>query len=179
MFLVLVVFEFISFTYSRETLSPCEDMFKKNKRGLESNFNCLMENYNLTETLSDVILKLDQVQQVLDKITSDEGEYKASPFKNIDDILDISSDISHKDCHEKRQIIRAIRRKLEWVNVMNGKDTTLFPSLWKSDLNKPEITRDKEISPEIQMRTEVSPFLDDVRCLLANAIRNSGNKLSF
>ncbi|XP_052846361.1 uncharacterized protein LOC128258655 [Drosophila gunungcola] len=185
MLLVLVVFQVISFTSCREkgeiskTKEPfvqCEELFRNGNSNLEVTFECLMVHYNLYETLEDVIIKINQVQQKMDKIIADDQKYKPSPFKNIDDILDLRSDISNMDCQAKRQIIQAIRRKLEWHNVLNDQDTTLFAWPWKSEPIKPRIDDYIEADDisEIQLGTDPSPILDEIRCLLAKAIRNTG-----
>ncbi|XP_041674222.1 uncharacterized protein LOC121530001 [Drosophila eugracilis] len=182
---VLVVFQFISFTYSKAELreiSPCGDMFKKADSNLTTIFHCLMENYNLTATLSGVLLKMDQVEVLLDGVPTDEQKYKPSPFENIDDILDIPADVSHKDCLTKHQIMQAILRKLEWYNLMNNRDNTLYSWPWKSGAYKPKIAYKKRDEDEIsttQPEIGVSDILHEIRCLLAKAIRNTGNKLSF
>ncbi|XP_044313663.1 uncharacterized protein LOC123037392 [Drosophila rhopaloa] len=187
MLLVLVVFQFICFTCclmtwevlkNNKLITPCEELFKEVKPNLVVIFQCLMTNYNLTETLADVMLKMEQVQHKMDVIISDDQKYKASPFKNIEDILDIPTDISNKDCQTKRQIVQAIRRKLEWDNVMNDQGTTLFawPKSWKSDLSKPKfrhLIKNIATISKIQLRTEATPKLDEIRCLLAKAIRNT------
>lgn len=182
MLLVLVVLQFISFTYGSEknnqTYSECEAMTAKDEPNFAIVFQCLVANYNLNATLLDIMIKLDQFQQILNQI-SNEQEYKQSPFKKIDDILEIPSDLSGKDCQYRRQIMQAIRRKLEWYNVMDDTaESTLFDY---DDAIKPEIS---ESAPEnavskIELRTDYKMVLKEIRCLLAKSIRNTGNKLSF
>ncbi|XP_032575437.1 uncharacterized protein LOC116801252 [Drosophila sechellia] len=167
MLLVLVVLQFISFTYGSEmnnkTYSGCEAMTAKDEPNLAIVFQCLVANYNLSATLSDIMIKMDQFQQ---------EKYVQSPFQKIDDILEISSDLSGKDCQSRRQIIQAIRRKLEWYNVMDDTESSLFDY---DDAIKPEIS---ESAPEnavskIELRTDFKKVLKEIRCLLAKSIRKT------
>ncbi|XP_041563789.1 uncharacterized protein LOC121467053 [Drosophila elegans] len=160
---------------TKEPLVHCEELFRKGNSNLDVTFQCLMVHYNLYATLENVINKINQVQQKMDKTISDDQKYKPSPFKNIDDILNLCSDISNKDCQAKRQIIQAIRRKLEWHNVFNDRDTTLFAWPWKSEPIKPRIDDyiEADAISEIQLGTDPSPILDEIRCLLGKAIRNT------
>ncbi|XP_033161112.1 uncharacterized protein LOC117141648 [Drosophila mauritiana] len=117
------------------------------------------------------MIKMDQFQQVLEQISNEE-KYIQSPFKKIDDILEIPSDLTGKDCQSRRQIIQAIRRKLEWYNVMDDTESTLFDY---DDAIKPEIS---ESAPEngvskIELRTDFNKVLKEIRCLLAKSIRKS------
>nr|XP_044249855.1 uncharacterized protein LOC123002982 [Drosophila takahashii] len=183
MLLVLVFFQIISFTYgefhgmeeSTKLFLNCEEVHKDDAPNYANNFQCLMEHYNLTETLEDVMWKMNQIQQLLDQI-SDDQKYKPSPFKNIDDILEVPIEISQQNCQTKRQILQAIRRKLEWYNVMNDKKTTLFAWPSNSDVHKAAIS---SLYSKTYLSGDYTRVLNGIRCLLAKAIRNTGNKLSF
>ncbi|KAH8361496.1 hypothetical protein KR084_006069 [Drosophila pseudotakahashii] len=177
MLLVLVVFQTISFIYGEfHSMEVCEKVIEDDETNYASTFQCLRENFNLTKTLEDVMWKMNQIQQLLNQI-SDDQKYKPSPFKNIDDILKAPIGISHQNCQAKRQILRAIRRKLEWYNVMNDKETTtLFAWPSKSDVFKPEVSN---LNSNRHLMGDYPKALNGIRCLLAKAIRKTGNKLSF
>jgi len=184
MLLVLAVFHILSFTCGQYrskkevqvSFPHCESIIKDPNSNLAINFQCLMVNYNLSATLEDVILKMDKVQQHLNRISLNDQKYKPSPFKNIDDILEMPIDISNTDCQTKRQILQSIRRKLEWYNGMDEKSTTLFAWPSESSIYKPQIT---EQYSKVELRSDYSKVLNEIRCLLAKAIGNTGNKLSF
>ncbi|XP_037721966.1 uncharacterized protein LOC119554930 [Drosophila subpulchrella] len=184
MLLVLAVFSFISFTYgayrSKEEVQvsfpQCESIIKDPNSNPAINFQCLVVNYNLSATLEDVILKMDQVQQHLDRIFIDDQKYKPSPFKNIDDILEIPIDISSTDCQTKRHILQAIRRKLEWYKVMNERSPTLFAWPSESSIYKPQIS---EQYSNVELRSDYSKVMNETRCLLAKAIGNTESFAKF
>ncbi|XP_043951027.2 uncharacterized protein LOC122819041 isoform X2 [Drosophila biarmipes] len=172
---VLAALQIISFSYGqyqsttevKKSFSHCEDIIKDPDSNLALSFQCLVANYNLTATLEDVLFKMDQIQKHLNRISLEELTYKPSPFKNIDDILEMSVDISKTDCQTRQQILQGIRRKLEWHNLMNEKATTLFAWPTESSIHNPQISQQYS---KIQRRAEHSNVLSEVRCLLAKAI---------
>ncbi|XP_043649786.1 uncharacterized protein LOC122617838 [Drosophila teissieri] len=177
MLLVLVALQFLSFTHGNKkhmkSYSQCEAMSTKEEPSLAMVFQCLTAHYNLSATLSDVMTKMNQVQQYLEQNSNDQ-EYIPSPFKNLDDILDIPIDLSRKDCQYKRQIVQAIRRKLVWYNVMENKESPLFEfeDTEKIDPSEPENAPENAVS-QIDLRTDYKRVLREIRCLLAKSIRNT------
>ncbi|KRK01604.1 uncharacterized protein LOC26535347 [Drosophila yakuba] len=176
MLLVLVALQFLSFTHGSQkhmkSYSQCEAMSRKEEPSLALVFQCLTAHYNLSATLSDVMIKMNQVQQHLD-LNSNDQEYIQSPFKNLDDILDIPSDLAGKDCQYKRQIVQAIRRKLVWYNVMENKESSLFELNDDTIKIEPSEAAPENAVSQIKVRTDYKRVLREIRCLLAKSIRNT------
>ncbi|KAH8266174.1 hypothetical protein KR038_008293, partial [Drosophila bunnanda] len=84
---------------------------------------CLLTHYNLNRLLARVHEKMDQVDHRL-KEALKENQNPTTPYQKIDDVLDISE--SNQDCRIQQKMVQALRRKLEWHNLMNDIYTSQF-----------------------------------------------------
>lgn len=168
----------------------CDSYIKQTDAQTATILECLMMHYNLTQLLGQVHEKMDQIEQKLKEVLKKNQEYESrNPYKNIDDVLDIKKGdkIADQDCQRQQLIVQAIRRKLEWHNLINGIDSTHFEwpgTLERSRTQDTEDSEDSEDSespqPELlKLRTKESAVFDGVRCVVRNSLQISGNELSI
>ncbi|KAH8262396.1 hypothetical protein KR026_001889, partial [Drosophila bipectinata] len=161
------------------SLEMCNARYKKIDTRLHYVLECLVEYVNTTALFNEVMQQMDQIERQLDHLLSEND--KPSIYKDIDDVLFIHGNAADRDCHRKRQIVQAIRRKLEWFNLFNGQEDTLFNWPWNhvnlypvpDDPNQP-----KEHLKRIQFSTKQEAPFQQFRCLVAKAVRNASNHLS-
>ncbi|KAH8345820.1 hypothetical protein KR067_006756, partial [Drosophila pandora] len=161
------------------TQEKCDARYKKIDTRLHYVLECLVELVNTTELFKDVMQQMDQVERQLEQLSSE--SYTPSIYKDIDDVFFIHGNVADQDCQRQRQVVQAIRRKLEWFNLFNGQETTLFNWPWNhvnlypvpDDSNQP-----KEHLKPIQFSTQQEAPFQQFRCLVAKAIRNASNHLS-
>ncbi|KAH8305287.1 hypothetical protein KR018_011861, partial [Drosophila ironensis] len=159
-------------------LEECEAKYKNPETNFNVVVDCLVQHSQTLKLFGEIMYQMDQLEVLLDRVQSE--IHRDSIFKDIDDVYHFRGTAANEDCPRKRHIVQAIRRKLEWFNLFNGRQDTLFNWPWNPvNLYPPDNTNQpKQHLQAIQFSDKTESPLKTMRCLLAGAIRNTSNHLS-
>ncbi|KAH8380879.1 hypothetical protein KR200_007576, partial [Drosophila serrata] len=108
---------------SKMTKPECDNYMRHSEPQVAIILECIITHYNLNLLLAGVHEKMDQIEHKL-KEALEKNQNLTSPYKEIDDILDFNE--SNQNCQRQQQMVQALRRKLEWHNLMNDIYTSHF-----------------------------------------------------
>ncbi|KAH8296474.1 hypothetical protein KR054_006627, partial [Drosophila jambulina] len=109
----------------------CDSYMRQSEPKVATILECLTTHYSLNRLQSQVHEKMDQVEQKL-KEALKKNQNPSTPYTKIDDVLDMNEE--YKDCQRQQDIVQALRRKLEWHNLMSDIDTSQFD--WPRPITK-------------------------------------------
>ncbi|KAH8235095.1 hypothetical protein KR032_008758, partial [Drosophila birchii] len=110
-------------TDSMMTKLECDSYMRQSEPPVDKVLECLKKHYNLNRLLVQADEKMALIERKLKEALKNHKDQTKPQYK-IDDILDIN--VSNQDCQRQQLIVQALRRKLEWYNLMNDIDISHF-----------------------------------------------------
>ncbi|XP_034656940.1 uncharacterized protein LOC117894153 [Drosophila subobscura] len=153
---------------SRKSFSDCARNLHMEEANFTEIIECLARSTNLTAHWEDTLWRLDQLERLLDKLHAQRPieKYNHTPYKNIDDVMNIKEKVSEQDCQRQRHVVQAVRRKLFWHSLLGGTESTLFAWPWSAEHAEPE-----EEIPDPPDDDHSPETLQDLRCALLDAVQ--------